>query len=347
MGKEIIRINLQRWNKNPPLFILFIISFITISCGDFIREKGSPRDVTIYPDSGYEIPQTDITIFQEDTYTDEADIFIHSDIFFDESLDYITTYDILDVYENNTDENLSDVFSYDILSDTGTDPGYDTGICDCDTGECGLCLYPGTEGLTNDALKDKLYQFISNHTSLGYDLAREKMFSEIDNKDGWVECVYTGYRLQTTTIPNATVMNTEHTWPQSLGAGKEPARSDLFHLFPTKSDANSKRGSYPFGTVVNEAWLEGGSKLGTDVNGNTVFEPRDIHKGNVARAMFYFSIRYSLPIDNSQETELKKWHILDPVDEGERNRCEMIYSYQKNRNPFVDWPPFVDSIEDF
>ncbi|MBI2390056.1 MAG: endonuclease [Deltaproteobacteria bacterium] len=146
-------------------------------------------------------------------------------------------------------------------------------------------------------------------------------------------------------------LNKEHTWPQSLGAGSEPARSDLYNLFPTRSDVNSSRGNSPFGVVVrvDRLWDDAsGSKVGGDADGLRVFEPRLVHKGNVARAMFYFSIVYSLAIDSKQEVSLRSWHRLDPVDEAELARADKIAAkYQKNRNPFIDIPAFVDRISDF
>jgi hypothetical protein len=41
---------------------------------------------------------------------------------------------------------------------------------------------------------------------------------------------------------------------------------------------------------------------------------------------------------------LLDWHISDPVDSFEMNRNHIIYSYQKNRNPFIDHPEFVAKI---
>jgi len=169
------------------------------------------------------------------------------------------------------------------------------------------------------------------------------MFSDIDNVDGWVECVYTGFDVQTSGIPDNTVMNTEHTWPQSYGAEGD-ARSDLHHLFPTASNINSSRGNLPFGDVVvsSPGYPQGGADRGTNASGVTVFEPRDVHKGDCARAMMYFALRYgnlSGFLDMAgQETVLRAWHQGDPVSSKEINRNNDIAALQVKRNPFIDQP---------
>jgi hypothetical protein len=207
--------------------------------------------------------------------------------------------------------------------------------------------YSGLNGLADQALYDALHDRIDGHTGLGYDLAREVMFSQVDNHGGRVECVYTGQWVTTSGIPPNDVMNTEHTWCQSWGADFNPAKGDLHHLFPTNSGANSVRGNLPFGRVVQSNWSLGGSLRGYDEHAQIVFEPRDAHKGDAARAIFYFAVRYQMPVDDRMEAALRQWNIQDPPDRKELDRCDAIEVYQRNRNPFADRPGFVDAIDDF
>ena len=191
-----------------------------------------------------------------------------------------------------------------------------------------------------DALKTKL---ASGYTNLGYNGARDKMYGDIDNVNGKVTGVYTGKveTMSTRAQANSVGINCEHTWPQSLFSSNEPERADIHHLFPTDVSANSRRANHPFGEVSNASWTEGGSKLG----GN-VFEPRDVQKGATARAMLYFAIRYqdySNFIDG-QEAILKQWHIDNQPTAWDIQRNEKIFGYQKNRNPFVDHPEFIERI---
>lgn len=205
----------------------------------------------------------------------------------------------------------------------------------------GNSMYDPCDGLKDGALKKALFRLVDNHVSVGYQRAQDLVFEDLDNKDGWVECVYTGRRLKTLVEPSATDMNIEHTWPQSLGA-KGIAKCDLHHLFPADAKANGIRGNNPFGYVVRPTWEKGGSK--TDRN---VFEVRKEHRGNVARSMFYFSVRYNMRISDAQEAVLKRWNKEDPVDAEEKKRNDRIQNFQNNRNPFVDRPDFIDEIADF
>lgn len=202
-------------------------------------------------------------------------------------------------------------------------------------------LYDPCTGLEDASLRKQLLSLIDNHVSVGYQRAQDLVFSDIDNRAGMVECVYTGRKLKTQGEPPATNMNIEHTWPQSQGA-VGIAKCDLHHLFPADSKANGIRGNNPFGDVDSASWEEGGSK--TD---KSVFEVRPEQRGDTARAKFYFAVRYGMNIGDAEEKTLRRWHKEDPIDENEKKRNDRVQNFQNNRNPFVDHPEFVDKITNF
>lgn len=200
------------------------------------------------------------------------------------------------------------------------------------------------------------------HVVVGYDAARKIMFGELDiQKDSngsFIIDVYCGkkfYFRDLEEVPNMhDKVNIEHTWPQSKFTSKYPKemqKSDMHHLYLTDSHANSVRGNTPFGLVgmgLNRMTTEGcdNSLVGfTDFA--EVYTPPAPHRGNVARALFYFSMHYNLPITKKEEDSLRKWHKLDPVDAAEIKRHEGIAKHQKVRNPFVDHPELVDRVLDF
>ncbi|MCE9673245.1 endonuclease [Myxococcus stipitatus] len=203
------------------------------------------------------------------------------------------------------------------------------------------------DGLRDDALLKAVRDSSNGKKVVSYNEARNLIFSSLDvNQAGNVECVYTDAEIKGGKIPSSSVMNVEHTWPQSKGA-TGAAKSDLHHLFPTDSKANSRRSSFPFGVVVNVKWSQDGAKLGTDAKGNTVFEPPDSHKGNVARAMFYFSATYNKDIPADEEAVLKQWNKLDAVDAAEIDRNRRVANIQGNVNQFVEHSELADRIKDF
>lgn len=215
-------------------------------------------------------------------------------------------------------------------------------------------LYKFTQGLIDEPLKTALKIYCSTNTNNNYTTSRTAMFSTIDdyNNDDTIECVYTGRKVYTTGIPSVNPpqsMNTEHTFPQGFFNQDEPMRSDIHHLYPTDEVANNRRNNYDFGYVVsNITWQNGGSMLGNDAGGNLVFESRDRHKGNIARCLFYFLIRYQNYgsfMDAVQENVLRQWNLTDTVDSHERQRENGIEAFQHNRSPFVDHPEFIDRIK--
>jgi len=76
--------------------------------------------------------------------------------------------------------------------------------------------------------------------------------------------------------------------------------------------------------------------------------------GDVARSVLYMAVRYNgLEVVNGYPEEdgqlgdlatLLEWHRNDPPDDYEMNRNNVVYTWQLNRNPFIDQPDMVEYI---
>ncbi|HPJ09607.1 MAG TPA: endonuclease [Flavobacterium sp.] len=78
--------------------------------------------------------------------------------------------------------------------------------------------------------------------------------------------------------------------------------------------------------------------------------------GDVARGVFYMAVRYNgLEVVNGNPPNttvgqlgdlalLLQWNHSDPSDDFEMNRNNYIYTWQVNRNPFIDYPDLADYI---
>lgn len=207
-------------------------------------------------------------------------------------------------------------------------------------------LYKSLSGLCDTDFRKELLVKISTNKMISYNEARHIMFSSLDNTNGEVCDVYSSTCISTNDIPDPSIFNTEHSWCQSWGA-VGIAKSDLHHLYPVRSDLNSRRNNFPFCEVQDASWSEDGSVFGKSYSGTTCFEPPNWHKGELARAMLYFSVRYSKPIDPEQEAFFKKWNDEYPVSSKEYQRNENINKSQGNKNPFILYPGFVNLIHDF
>lgn len=225
-------------------------------------------------------------------------------------------------------------------------------------GRYSINYYDTTQNLEAEALKSALRWRLSlGQITRTYNEARDFMFEEIDNKrlngqgatTNTIECVYTGRQaVGFTNRSNAQSsfnFNTEHTYPQSLFSSNLPMQSDLHHLFPTDETANSIRSNNPFNVVNSFTWTSGGSK------GNaTTFEPRDAHKGAASRALLYFGLRYRATAGvnfswlTPQEAILRLWHQTFLPDVIARRRNIAVQARQGNRNPLVDYPQFLERI---
>ena len=145
-------------------------------------------------------------------------------------------------------------------------------------------------------------------------------------------------------------MNAEHGWPQGYFDQAYPMKSDLHHIFPAFITSNSARANLPFAVVAKAVYsTSNGTKM--DSKG---FEPADSIKGDAARAMLYFVVRY---YDKNIRSGMNyqdfwtnrvpmfmEWNRKDPPDANERRRNDLISQFQGNRNPFVDDPSLADKI---
>lgn len=147
--------------------------------------------------------------------------------------------------------------------------------------------------------------------------------------------------------------NREHVWPQSLSGGlygKDGGGCDALHIRPTYEKTNSTRGNLKFGDCPNgTVKIYNGIEFAKTEGG--YFEPLDSIKGDCARIVFYMWTVYfaerNTPITNVAESikTMIEWHKADPVDACEILRNNKVESsVQKNRNPFVDHPEWVDTI---
>lgn len=161
-----------------------------------------------------------------------------------------------------------------------------------------------------------------------------------------------------TTSDNTGKWNREHTYPRSRGGfgsidlddiadGKNVywtteadslrhANSDAHGLRAADGPENSIRGNQHYGQYNGPT-----GNLGS-------------FKGDVARSVLYLEIRYNgLEVVNGYSSTvgqlgdlatLLDWHRNDPPDDFEMNRNNVIYNWQFNRNPFIDFPDLVEYI---
>ncbi len=214
------------------------------------------------------------------------------------------------------------------------------------------------DGLVEDGLIDYLHNNYKTSSTLGYNSARDILYSEIDKIDGKVYGIYTNYytELPDGVDPSSYLyengMNCEHVWPQSMYSGSSPMKSDMHHLRPCKENVNSSRGNKPFGEITDsnaDHWYWQSYNYSNIPSSNIdeysesssqYFEPREEKKGDMARTMFYFYTMYESVADDeffeTQKETLYQWHLQDPATQEEIDRTWAIANYQENKpNPYI------------
>lgn len=139
-------------------------------------------------------------------------------------------------------------------------------------------------------------------------------------------------------------------WSSTSAASVVDGVSDAHHIRAENGQENSSRNNKNFGTVTSATVYAGPS--------NTLGSWR----GDVARSLFYMAVRYNgLNVVNGDPSEylpstttssgnigdlatLLNWNTTDPRDDFEMNRNNYIYTWQMNRNPFIDHPLLANYI---
>ncbi|MEO9953165.1 endonuclease [Nonlabens sp.] len=127
-------------------------------------------------------------------------------------------------------------------------------------------------------------------------------------------------------------------WTETNADSLRHGNSDAHHLRAADGPENSSRG--------NNDFPEYNGPIGSQGSWH----------GDVARALFYMDLRYNnLAMVNGNPANttrgqigdlatLIQWHRNDPPDDFEMNRNNVIYTWQNNRNPFIDNPELVELI---
>ncbi|MCR9253997.1 MAG: endonuclease [bacterium] len=236
--------------------------------------------------------------------------------------------------------------------------------------------YDPAQGLSGDQLKAALHTIIDGHVEFPYSSSSTDtwdILKETDrdpNNPNNVIGLYSRFSMNgAAEYDGGAGWSREHVWAKSrgdfgtsLGAG-----TDLHHIRAEDVSTNSARNNRNFDECTEPYTDNGGNYSGATPaftsSTDWVWEPPAEVKGDVARMLFYMVVRYEGtngdPDLELQETYLSntskdpfhaklstliQWHLADPVDDAERNRNDVIYSYQQNRNPFIDHPEYVCEI---
>ena len=227
--------------------------------------------------------------------------------------------------------------------------------------------YSDLNGLAGEDLIIALEQIISNP-----DIVRAHSYSDIKEilKDADVNpensnqvwLVYTEQARSKidfqTTSSSVGKWNREHTFPRSRGGfnniSADSNADGIDQYWQTSIDSLRHANSDAHGLRASDGPENSsrGNKHYGDYNGPT--GNLNSFKGDVARSVLFLSLRYNgLDIvDGFPETvgqlgdlqTILAWNNIDPVDDFEKNRNNVIYNWQNNRNPLIDLPEIVNYI---
>lgn len=229
--------------------------------------------------------------------------------------------------------------------------------------------YASCYGLSGNALKQALQDIIANPS-----LVRAHSYGDVveilnnadqnpaNNNEVWLMYVEQpksklDYQTGASILG---VWNREHIWPQSRGgfANGTSSFADGIDVWLPTSASDILSGHSDAHHIRAEDGQENSSRsnrdYGSDYNGPA--NTSGTWRGDVARALFYMAVRYNglslvngNPPDNTMFqmgdlASLLNWNTTDPSDDFEMNRNNYIYTWQMNRNPFIDHPELANYI---
>ena len=230
--------------------------------------------------------------------------------------------------------------------------------------------YNSLNGLSGVALKQEIQNIIANPATVRehnyadvYTILRDADQNPANSNQVWLMYVEQPRSKidQQVGSSNIGFWNREHIYPQSRGGFNLDSNvfPDGINVFTT-TDANDIEAG---GTDAHHLRAEDGPE--NSLRNNRNYGSADYSgpsgnlgtwKGDVARALFYMAVRYNnLNVVNGYPAEnpdgnigdlatLLTWNTQDPADDFEMNRNNIIYNWQKNRNPFIDMPNLASYV---
>ncbi|WP_452223832.1 endonuclease [Lacinutrix chionoecetis] len=227
--------------------------------------------------------------------------------------------------------------------------------------------YDSLNGLSGTALEQALQNIIADPAIVRaqtyadvIDILKEADQNPANSNQVWL--VYTEQGRPKldfqTTSNNLGTWNREHTFPRSLAGYESIDLDDIADgkdvFWETKADSlrHGNSDAHALRAADGPENSSRGNQHYGEYNGPT--GNSGSFKGDVARSVLYMQIRYNgLSIENGfpdvtgqmgDLATLLQWHNQDPPDDFEMNRNNIIYTWQFNRNPFIDMPELVDYI---
>jgi Endonuclease I/Secretion system C-terminal sorting domain len=230
--------------------------------------------------------------------------------------------------------------------------------------------YDSLIGLSGNALKQALQDIIANPTIVRehnyadvYTILRTADQNPANSNQVWLMYVEQPRSKIDQQVGNSNIgfWNREHIYCQSRGGFNLDS-----NVFPaginvwTTTDANDITAG---GTDAHHLRAEDGPE--NSLRSNRNYGTSDYNgpagtqgswRGDVARSLFYMAVRYNgLNVVNGYPPEspvgnignlatLLAWNTSDPSDDFEMNRNNYIYTWQQNRNPFIDMPNLANYI---